>query len=170
MPKKVATAPTSAREYAAKTSHEVSGLARRRKYNGPEPFGDPLSGIVLIAEPPTVEAGRTVDALRRSLAAVKLDLAYVTWAPPSLEEILALEPTVLVAVGPAAARSIDTLHYPLAKTAFTESPEGSWFAWTEATAGLKLPALDPALDDANAKRRFWRAFLALRALSPGGGP
>ena len=170
MPKKVSSAPTSAREYAAKTYHEVSRLAQHRRHTGPEPFGDPLSGIVLIAEPPTVEAGRIVDALRRSLAAVKLDLAYVTWAPPSLEEILALEPTVLVAVGPAAARSVDTLHYPLAKTAFTESPEGSWFAWTEGTAGLKLPALDPALDDANAKRHFWRAFLALRALSPGGGP
>lgn len=170
MLKKVATAPTSAREYAVKTSHEVSGLARRREHTAPEPFGDPLSGIVLVAEPPAVEAGRTVDALRRSLAAVKLDLAYVTWAPPSLEEILALEPTVLVAVGPAAARSIDTLHYPLAKTIFSEAPEGSWFVWTEGTAGLKLPALDPALDDAGAKRRFWRAFLALRVLSPDGGP
>ncbi|CAA9448905.1 MAG: hypothetical protein AVDCRST_MAG14-690 [uncultured Rubrobacteraceae bacterium] len=169
MPKKAATAPPSTREYAAKTSHEVSRLAQRRRHAGPEPFGDPLSGVVLVAEPPAVEAGRTVDALRRSLAAVKLDLAYVTWAPPSLEEILALEPTVLVAVGPAAGRSIDTLHYPLAKTVFSESPEGSWFVWTEGTAGLKLPALDPALDDADAKRRFWRAFLVLRVLSPDRG-
>jgi ABC-type Fe3+-hydroxamate transport system substrate-binding protein len=170
MPKKTATASPSTREYAAKTSHEVSRLAQRGMHTGPEPFGDPLSGVVLVAEPPAVEAGRTVDALRRSLAAVKLDLAYVTWTPPSLEEILALEPTVLVAVGPTAARSIDTLHYPLAKTIFSESPEGSWFAWTEGTAGLKLPALDPALDDADAKRRFWRAFLALRVLSPDRGP
>lgn len=170
MPKKATTAPPSAREYAAKTSHEVSGLAQRGKHTALEPFGDPLSGIVLVAEPPTVEAVRTVDALRRSLAAVKLDLAYVTWAPLSLEEILALEPTVLVAVGPAAARSMDSLHYPLAKTIFSEAPEGSWFVWTEGTAGLKLPTLGPALDDADAKRRFWRAFLALRVLSPDGGP
>ncbi len=169
MPKKAATTPPSAREYAAKTSHEVSRFAQRRRHTGPEPFGDPLSGVVLVAEPPALEAGRTVDALRRSLAAVKLDRAYVTWAPPSLEEILALEPTVLVAVGPAAAHSIDAIHYPLTKACFSESPEGSWFAWTEGTAGLRLPALDSALKDAEAKRCFWRAFLALRVLSPDGG-
>ncbi len=170
MPKKAATALPSAREYAAKTSHEVSRLAQHRRHSGPEPFGDPLSGVVLIAEPPAVEASRTVEALRRSLVAVKLDRAYVTWAPTSLEEILALEPTALVAVGPAAARSVDSLRYPLTKTLFSESPEGSWFVWTEGTAGLKLPALDPALEDADAKRCFWRAFLALRVLSPDGGP
>ncbi len=171
MSKKATTALPSSREYAAKTSHEISSLVQRGKHTALEPFGDPLSGIVLVAEPPAGEAVRIVDALRRSLAAVKLDLAYVTWAPLSLEEILALEPTVLVAVGPDAALSIDSLHYPLAKTIFSEAPEGSWFAWTGGTAGLKLPALDPALDDAGAKRCFWRAFLALRVLSPdGGGP
>ncbi|CAA9445767.1 MAG: hypothetical protein AVDCRST_MAG37-1807 [uncultured Rubrobacteraceae bacterium] len=170
MPKKVATAPNSAKDYAAKISHEVSRLANRRGQNAPRPFGDPASGTVLIVEPPAAETVRTVDALRRSLAAVKLDRAYVTWAPLSLEEVLALEPTVLVAIGPGAARSVDSLNYPLAKATFSAAPEGFWFSWTEGTAGLKLPALDPALDDADAKRRFWRAFLSLRALTREGGP
>jgi hypothetical protein len=107
-----------------------------------------------------------VDALRRSLVAVKLERAYVTWPHPYLlEEMLSLEPTALVAVG-AAARTIDSLNYPLAKTQFSEATEGSWFAWTESASGLRLPALVPALSDAGAKRRFWRAFLAIRALAP----
>ena len=169
MPRKAVTAPTSTREYAAKISHEVSRLASRREQNAPKPFGDPLSGTVLIVEPPATEASRTVDALRRSLTSVKLERAYVTWAPLSLEEVLALEPNVLVAIGPGAARSIDSLNYPLAKVTFSAAPEGSWFSWTEGTVGLKLPALDRALDDADAKRRFWRAFLTLRVLSHEGG-
>jgi hypothetical protein len=72
----------------------------------------------------------------------------------------------LVAVGPDVARAIDSLNYPLAKTGFSDAPEGSWFAWTKGTSGLRLPALAPALSDADAKRRFWRAFLALRVLAP----
>jgi hypothetical protein len=48
--------------------------------------------------------------------------------------------------------------------AFSEAPEGSWFIWTKGTRGLRLPALAPALDDPDAKRRFWTAFLALRTL------
>jgi hypothetical protein len=118
MPRKAETAPTPAKDYAAKTSHEVSRLASRRKQNAPKPFGDPLSGTVLIVEPPATEAVRIVDALRRSLIAVKLDRAYVTWSPLSLEELLVLEPNVLVAVGPGAAHSIDSLKYPLAKATF----------------------------------------------------
>ena len=85
------------------------------------------------------------------------------------EEILSLEPDALVAAGPTASRAIDSCNYPLAKMTFSEAPEGSWFAWTKGTRGLRLPALAPALDDASAKRRFWAAFLALRALVPDDG-
>jgi hypothetical protein len=96
---------------------------------------------------------------------VNLDGAYVTWSSPDLlEEILSLEPGALVAVGPGAARAIDAIGYPLVKTGFSEAPEGSWFAWTTGTFGLRLPALAPALVDAEAKRRFWQAFLSLRSL------
>ncbi len=154
-----------ASDYEAKTSHEIVQLAIRADREAPEPFGNPLYGVVLVAEGGTA-SDRSIDALHRSLAAVKLDDAYVTWSHPNLlEEMLALEPGALVAVGPAAARAIDSLDYPLAKTRFSETPEGSWFAWTRGTRGLRLPALAPALEDADAKRRFWRAFLALRALN-----
>ena len=163
-----ASAPHAANAYNAKTSHEAGRWTRRALRAGlPQPFGDPLSGVVLVAESPLEEttAVGMGEALRRSLAAVKLDGAYVTWSSPNLlEEILSLEPGALVAIGPAA-RAIDALGYPLARTGFSEAPEGSWFVWTRGTFGLRLPALAPALIDADAKRRFWRAFLALRVLA-----
>lgn len=168
MPERNASSPPTAKAYEAKTSYETTRLARRSKHAGlAQPFGDPLSGIVLVMDRAAASA-RLVDALRRSLAVVKLDGAYVTWSSPDLlEEILSLEPGALVAVGPAAARTIDALGYPLAKTGFSESPEGTWFTWTKGTLGLRLPDLAPALVDTDAKHRFWKAFLALRALASG---
>jgi hypothetical protein len=159
--------PPAYGDYEAKISREATRRAVRVARNGPQPFGDPLSGILLIAEPAAGAANAgVVDALCRSLATVKLDKAYVTWPHPDLlEEILSLELDALVAVGPAATRAIDSLDYPLARTSFSESPEGSWFDWTKGTFGLRLPALAPALTDAAAKRRFWHAFLAIRALT-----
>ena len=165
--------PPFTSDYEAKTSYETARLARHKERAGIEPFGDPLSGVVLVAEsaPEGAASSRIVEALRRSLAAVGLERAYVTWARPNLlEEVLSLEPTILVAVGPAAARAIDSLGYPLAEAGFSEAPEGSWFVWTKGSSGLRLPALAPALDDADAKRRFWRTFLTLRELAPEGEP
>jgi hypothetical protein len=164
MPRKK-TLRTAMSDYEAKTSHEAVQLEETARI-GPKPFGDPLSGVVLVAE---AAAGATCDkvieAIRRSLVAVELERAYVTWSHPKLlTEMLSLEPTALVAVGPAA-RTIDLLNYPLAKTQFSEAAEGSWFAWTEGTSGLRLPDLVPALTDADAKRRFWQAFLAIRTLA-----
>ena len=162
------SSPPAFGDYGAKTSREAAQTARRASRTGPEPFGDPLSGILLVAEPAAEAANAGVtDALRRSLAAVKLERAYVTWPHPNLlEEVLSLEPGALVVVGPLSARAIDSLDYPLARTSFSENPEGSWFDWTKGTSGLRLPALAPALEDAAAKRRFWHAFLAIRALTP----
>jgi hypothetical protein len=71
-----------------------------------------------------------------------------------------------VAVGPGAVREIDALSHPLAQRSFSEAEVGVWFAWTKGTAGLTLPPLMPALNDEGSKRRFWRAFLALRDLTP----
>jgi hypothetical protein len=168
MPEDASSHP-AIKDYEAKISHEATRrLANPERPGFLEPFGDPLSGIVLIAERADEAASALLpDALCRSLAAVKLDAAYVIWYPPVLlEEILSLEPCALVAVGPEVARAIDSLHYPLAKTEFSEAPEGSWFVWTKGASGLRLPALAPALREADAKRRFWRSFLALRALAP----
>lgn len=165
------TSHTAVSDYEAKISHEMARLARGASRIGPEPFGDPLSGIVFVAEPATGEnAGantnaRVVDALRRSIATVRLDRAYVTWTQPNLlEEMLSLEPSALVAVGPSAARAIDALDYPLVTAQFSTATEGAWFAWTDGASGLRLPALGPALDETDAKHRFWRAFLAVRTI------
>jgi len=130
----------------------------------PAPLGDPSSGIVLVVEQPV--GPRILQALQRSLKTIELQEAYVTYTSTGLlaQEILATDPHALVAVGPGAAREIDALDYPLAQRSFAEAEVGSWFAWTKGAAGLSLPALNPALDDEGAKRRFWRAFLALRDL------
>jgi hypothetical protein len=131
----------------------------------PAPLGDPTTGVVLVIEQPV--GPRLLDALAASLAAVGLPDAYVTYASTNLlkEELLATEPQALVAVGPGAAREVDGLSHPLARTPFSEAQEGVPFAWTRGTSGLLLPSLAPALTDDTRKRRFWRCFLVLRDLA-----
>lgn len=155
----------AAEDHRAKTAHEADRISRKLVRSAhPAPAGDPASGLMLLVEPPA--GPRALDALRRSLDRVNLPEAYVTWSSTGLlaEELLALEPAALVAVGPGAAREIDALDHPLARNRFATAAEGSWFAWTPGTAGLLLPPLAPALHDDRAKRRFWHAFLALRSL------
>jgi hypothetical protein len=155
-------------EYRAKTTHEFSRLAKLIKSSGhPAPLGDPASGVMLVVEQPV--GPRVLQALDSSLRAVGLPDAYVTYASTGLlaQEILAAEPHALVAIGPGAARDIDEIEHPLARSPFSSAESGSWFVWTKGTAGLALPSLALALDDATAKRRFWRAFLALKDLAPG---
>ena len=154
-------------EYRAKVAHEFSDLSRLIVESGhPAPLGDPTFGVVVVVEQPV--GPRVLQALERSLSTVGLQAAYVTYASTGLlaREILAAEPLALVAVGSGAARDIDALEHPLARTPFSTAETGAWFAWTRGTAGLSLPALVPALDDDGAKQRFWRAFLALKRLSP----
>ncbi len=162
--------PTAAGEHRAKTTEEAARIARRLKKAGhPAPLGDPASGVMLVMESPA--GPRVVDALRRSLNSVGLNEAHVFWSSTGLllEALLAAEPSVLAAIGPEAAREIDDMGYPLVRRPFSESAEGEWFSWTAGAAGLRLPPLAPALDDEAAKRRFWRAYLVLRELSPAGG-
>lgn len=155
----------AASDYRAKTSHEASRIARRlEKLGHPAPLGDSASGVMLVVEGSV--GPRAVDALKRSLEAVGLPEAYVTWTSETLlEEILSCDPSALAAIGPEAARRIDNLGYALARSRFTEAEVGFWFDWTGGTAGLRVPAIAPALNDEEEKRRFWRAFLALRDLS-----
>lgn len=156
----------AASDYHAKTTHEADRLSRLAKKAGrPVPLGDASSGVMLAVEPPV--GPRLLDALTRSLESVGLSQAYVTWTDTGhlLEEILALEPDALVAVGPVAAQNLDALDYPLVRNLFSEAREGEWFSWTIGTAGLRLPPLAPALEDEAAKRRFWRAFLSLKRLT-----
>lgn len=154
-------------DYRVKVAHEISDLSRLMKEAGhPAPRGDPTSGVVLVVEQPV--GPRVLRALDLSLETVRLPEAYVTYASTGLlaQEVLATEPHALVAVGPGAAREIDALAHPLVRRPFSEAEIGMWFPWAKGTAGLTLPALIPALDDDSAKRRFWRAFLALRDLAP----
>jgi hypothetical protein len=158
---------SAASEYRAKVAHEFSRLSRLIKQSGhPTPLGDPTSGVMLVVEQPI--GPRILQALKRSLKTVGLPEAYVTYASTGLlaQEILAAEPHTLVAVGPGAAHDVDALEHPLAQYPFSTAESGAWFAWTKGTAGLSLPALAPALEDDAAKRRFWRAFLTLRDITP----
>jgi hypothetical protein len=157
----------AASDYQAKVAHEISHLSRLMKEaSHPAPRGDPTSGVVLLVEQPV--GPRVLQALDRSLKTIGLPEAYVTFTSTGLlyQEVLATEPHALVAVGPGAAREIDALDHPLAQRSFSEVEIGVWFAWTKGTAGISLPALIPALNDDAAKRRFWRAFLTLRDLTP----
>jgi len=158
----------AAGDYKEKTAYEVSRLARRMKDAGyPAPIGDPTSGVVFVLEQPF--GPRTLEALQLSLQAVGLQEAYVTYESTGLleEEIQAVGPNVLVAIGGGAARDIDAIDYPLVRQPFSQAEPGVWFSWTKGTAGLSVPSLAPALDDDAAKRRFWLAFLTLRDLGRG---
>jgi hypothetical protein len=158
----------AAGDYREKTAYEVSRLSSRIKEGGhPAPLGVPTSGIVLVVEQPV--GPRALEALKLSLQAVGLPEAYVTYESTGLlaQEIQAIEPRALIAIGVGAARDIDALDYPLTRHPFSEAEPGIWFPWTKGTAGLILPSLAPALDDDAAKRRFWRVFLTLRDLAPG---
>jgi hypothetical protein len=130
------------------------------------PMGDPASGVLLALEPPEPpESPAVLDALRRSLDNVGHSRARVVAADDRLSpEILSGCPAAIVAVGPGAVRALDDIEYPLARSRFSEARDGEWFVWSRGAHGLSLPALAPALEDEEAKREFWRAFLALRAL------
>jgi hypothetical protein len=152
-------------DYRKKAAREAAGVARRLTRAGhPAPLGDPASGLLIVVEQPI--GPRLLEALQRSLEAVKLPDAYVTWASTGLllEGILSLQPSVLISIGPGAAREVDSLDYPLVRNPFSDVLHGTWFSWTSSVSGLSLPALAPALEDDEAKRIFWRAFLTLQNL------
>ena len=155
----------AASDYREKIVYEISRMTKRIKDQGhPAPLGDPTSGVVLVVEQPA--GPRALDALKRSLDAVGLPLAYVTYESTGslAQEILATQPQILVAIGPGATRDIDALHLPLVRQRFSDAEIGIPFPWTKGTVGLVLPAIVPALNDDTAKRSFWRAFLSLRDL------
>jgi hypothetical protein len=156
----------AAGDYREKTAYEISRLAKRMKEQGhPAPLGDPASGVVLVLEQPV--GPRVLNAVQRSLGAVGLPEAYVTYESTGLlaNEMMATEPQALVAIGPGAVRDIDDLDHPLVKQPFSDAEPAAWFPWTKGTMGLVLPAIAPALNDDATKRRFWRAFLSLRDLA-----
>ncbi|TCJ16041.1 hypothetical protein E0L93_11190 [Rubrobacter taiwanensis] len=116
---------------------------------------------------PVPETPPETEAILKSLDAIRLAGAYLTWSSGGLlrQEILCTEPRALVVVGPQSARRVDEAGYPLARTSLLEASEGVWIDWRHGTAALRLPPLAPALEDRSAKRRFWQAFLRLRPLA-----
>jgi hypothetical protein len=157
----------AASDHRSKTASEISRISDRMKENGhPAPLGDPASRVMLVVEQPI--GPRVLQALKLSLRAVRLPEAYVTYASTGLleEELRAIEPHALIAVGSGGARDIDATDYPLVIRSFSEAEPGVWFSWKKGTRGLLLPSLAPALDDEEAKRLFWRTFLRLKALAP----
>ena len=158
--------PSAASDHRAKTADEAARLARQLSKEGHAPqLGDPASGVMLVVDAPA--GPRVTDALRRSLDSVGLGEAYVVPSSTGLllEMLIVAEPSILVAIGPDASREMDSLEHPLARRPFADAAEGELFTWTAGTIGLRLPPLAPALDDDAAKKRFWRAFLALRDLA-----
>lgn len=156
-------------DYRGKITHGMHRIFQRMKENGhPKPLGDPASGVMLVVEQPV--GPRVLEALKRSLQAVGLPEAYVTYASTGFleQELLATEPHVLVAIGARAARDIDVTGYPPARQSFFEAEPGVWFSWTQDCRGLLLPSLAAALDDEAVKRRFWRIFLTLKTLASTG--
>lgn len=146
-------------EYRAKISREIPA--------GDElPRGEADSGVMVVLEPPQTLA--VLDALSRSLQAVGQPLALVVDSDERLaRRMLSAAPAAVVAVGPEAARRVDETDHPLARARFREAPVGEWFVWSKSARGLLLPPLAPALEDEEAKRGFWKAFLALRGLERG---
>lgn len=156
---------TKAGDEAGRALEDYRAKAERELGTGRDglPMGDPASGVLLVLEPP--ESGAVLDALGLSLDNVGHPRARVVLAGERLLlEILSGCPAAIVAVGSGAARSLDSLEYPLARASFSGAREGEWFVWSRGSHGLALPALAPALEDEEVKREFWRAFLALRAL------
>lgn len=163
--------PSSPRDEASdrrsKTTSEISRISRHIKENGhPAPLGDSASRVMLVVEQPIDP--RVLQALTLSLRAVGLPEAYVTYASTGFlkEELSAIEPHALIAVGAGGARDIDATNYPLVIRSFFEAEPGAWFSWKKGTRGLLLPSIAPALNDEEAKRHFWQIFLSLKALAP----
>lgn len=152
-------------DYRAKISRELA--PSRGVAENDLPSGEPDSGLLLVLEKPRPAA--VLDALRLSLESVGHPDTRVVPAEGGLvQEILSAGPAAIAAVGPGAARALDGMEYPLARARFSEARQGEWFAWSKGIRGLALPALAPALEDEEAKRNFWRAFLVLRALENAG--
>lgn len=152
-------------DYRARAERELVGISAAILASGnPPPSGDPLLGIFVLLGQPV--GPRPLEALSLSLHAVGIPDAYVTFTATDQlsRELRLIEPHLLLAVGPDAAREIDDLQHPLRLKDFRDAAPGSPFAWKRNTTGLLLPPLHPALDDDTEKRRFWNAFKTLKSL------
>lgn len=76
-----------------------------------------------------------------------------------VDEFNIVQPKIIVVMGQDALDALNGLAVPLARA--LDSREGEIQAFTPACDALFVPAIDDALDEEGAKRRFWRAFRTL---------
>ena len=147
--------------------------------------GHPQADIMLIkhsARPAEIEEGvafygRTGNALMKSLKRLQIDplAVYGTLcvkcpvpdpavADPScvarlLEEIVIVQPKIVVVMGVDALTVVNDLELPLART--LERSPGELQRLTPSIEALYVPDIDESLDEEGAKRAFWSAFRVL---------
>lgn len=144
--------------------------------------GHPLGDVFLLKHAPRPAEiaegvaffGRSGNAILKSLQRLAVDplaiygtncLKFGTeedgQALPWLErELHIVQPRLLVVMGPAAARFLDELSFPLADPVEGAQP-GVLQRFTPTIEVLVTPDIDDALDEQDAKTAFWNAFKAL---------
>jgi uracil-DNA glycosylase family 4 len=149
--------------------------------------GHPQADVMLLKYAPTASEaeegvafyGRAGTALMKALRRLQIDplAVYGTLcvkcpvSDPSLaddeciarviEEIAIVQPKIIVAMGDDALRTLDDLQVPLARP--LEERIGEVQPFTPSIDVLYVPTIDEALDEEEAKRRFWSAFRVLGA-------
>jgi uracil-DNA glycosylase len=147
--------------------------------------GHPQADIFLLKyapRPSEVEEGvafygRAGNALMKSLTRLAIDplavygtlcvkcpVADPSLADPAcvgrlLEELVIVQPRIVVVMGGAARRVLNDLDVPLAREIGPR--EGEVQQLTPSIEALYTPDIDEALDDESGKRSFWSAFQAL---------
>ena len=144
--------------------------------------GHPLGDIFLLKHAPQQAEitegvaffGRSGNALLKSLQRLAVDplaiygtncLKFGTEedeqaAPWLARELHIVQPKLVVVMGPAAARFLDALQFPLAESVEDAEP-GVVRRFTPTIEAIVTPDIDAALDDQKAKTAFWNAFKAL---------
>ena len=144
--------------------------------------GHPLGDIFLLKYRPTQSEihegvaffGRAGQALLKSLQRLAVDplavygtncLKFGTEAPSEARawltrELHIVQPRLVVAMGTETVAFLDELEFPLASTLDIERA-GELQRFTPTIDALVTPDIDEALDEQDAKTRFWAAFKAL---------
>jgi len=148
--------------------------------------GHPLGDVFLLKQAPQQAEiaegvaffGRAGNALLKSLQRLGVDpmtvygtncLKFGTERDPDelaqaaawlLRELHIVQPKLIVAMGEPTVAFVNELGFPLADR-LDPGREGELQRFTPTIAGLVTPDIDSALDEQDAKTRFWNAFKAL---------
>jgi uracil-DNA glycosylase family 4 len=144
--------------------------------------GHPLADVMLVKyspQPAEIQEGvaffgRAGQAVLKSLQRLQIDplavygtncLKFGTEDPEDAarwltRELHIVQPKLIVVMGARAAAFVDELEFPLADP-IDRSGEGEVRRFTPTIQLLLTPDIDEALDDQQAKTKFWNAFKAL---------